>query len=265
MTLFQPVVPQGGLTGYLFLKRTMENQTAFFNKSPDLKLDTDYFKENIASVETVDDLMGDYRMLKVALGAFGLEDDIGNRYFIRQILEQGTKDDTALANKMSDDRYKKMSEAFGFDNFTSPNTQNPGFAAEIVDLFNRQQFEVAVGEQDTSLRLALNAEHALVEVAQDDSSERVKWFSIMGNTPLREVMETALGLPSSFGQMDIDKQVEVFSDRARSQLGLESLSDLADDEVRAGVIQRFLLMDQVQSFNSGMSSGSIALTLLQGG
>ena len=40
----------------------------------------------------------------MALGAFGLQDDINNRYFIRKILEEGTTNEDALANRFSDTR-----------------------------------------------------------------------------------------------------------------------------------------------------------------
>ena len=84
----------------------------------------------------------------------------------------------------------------------------------------------------------------------------------MGTPPLRKVFETAPGLPEGFVGLDIDHQLDTFKDRASSQLGISNISDLADESAREEVVQKFLVRDQISSFNA-QSSGSIALTLLQ--
>ena len=112
--MFQPVIPIGGLGGWRFLQQTYDNQFKAFTQSTQLQRGSDYFRENIGKVETAEDLVGDRRLLTVALGAFGLQDDINSQFFIRKILEEGTANEDALANRFSDPRYKEMSQAFGF-------------------------------------------------------------------------------------------------------------------------------------------------------
>ena len=60
------------------------------------------------------DLVADRRLLKVALGAFGLEGEIDKKAFVRKILEEGTADPASLANRLTDKSYYKLAEAFGF-------------------------------------------------------------------------------------------------------------------------------------------------------
>ena len=259
---FQPIVPASGLTGWVFLTSTLDRQTEVFEKSPQLVRDTDYFTHTIATVGTAEDLVSDRRLMRVALGAFGLQDDINSRAFIQRILEEGTTQDDALANRLSDDRYRKLADAFGFDRPEGPRTQAVGFAAGINNLFRQRSFEIAVGDQDESLRLALNAQRDLAQIADSDDSEDAKWFTIMGTQPLRKVFETALGLPSSFAQLDLDRQLVDFKARATSQLGLNSLADLTDPDRLDKLVERFLLRDQVSQIGA-LSSQSIALTLLQ--
>lgn len=259
---FQPVVPGSGLAGWAFLQSTMQRQTEVFNKSPNLARDSDYFTQNIGAVRTADDLVSDRRLLRVALGAFGLQDDIDSRAFIRKILEEGTRDEGALANRLTDSRYKKLAEAFGFDRLTGPRTAQTGFSSEIVGLYRRRSFEVAVGQQDQALRLGLNAMRELPEIARSDQSENAKWFTIMGTQPLRQVFETVLGLPTGFGKLDLDRQLAIFKGRADRQLGIGKLEELADPAAVEKLVERFLLMDQVKSFGA-QSSNAIALTLLQ--
>ncbi|WGW04668.1 DUF1217 domain-containing protein [Tropicibacter oceani] len=259
---FQPVIVGSGLVGWQFLKATQDTQRQVFEKSADLVRDTDYFKENIGQIKTAEDLVSDRRLLRVALGAFGLQDDINNKFFIRKILEEGGADPQSLANKLSDDRYGAIASAFAFDSPVGARTQLSYFGDEIVAKYREQSFEVAVGDQDDSLRLALNFQRSLPELAEGSGGNDTKWFKVMGTTALRTVFETAMGLPSGFGQLDIDQQLEVFRDKAQSRFGVTEVSELADPEVMEKVVQTYLLQTQVQDFSQS-SAGLVALSLLQ--
>ena len=260
--MFQPVIPTAGLTGWMFLQRTAQSQSEAFNNSPQIMRDTEHFETTIGQIASAEALVEDRRLLRVALGAFGLQDDLDSKYLIRTVLEQGTEAGDALANRLSDDRYKAFAEAFGFGNTGGPRTQDPLFASGITAKFRTRSFEVAVGEQNESMRLSLNADRELLDLARSDGSEDTKWFRILGTPPLRTVFETALGLPEGFGQLDIDQQLNIFKDKARSSLGLGNIDDLADDSVREELVRAFLVRDQLKAI-SFHSSTSIALTLLQ--
>lgn len=261
---FQPVIPMGGLAGWSFLNSTMGTQKQAFDEAPRIVRDTDYFEQKISKVSSAEDLVADRRLFRVALGAFGLQEDLDNRFLIRKILEGGTKNPDALANKLSDSRYKDLAEAFGFAGPSPPRTQSAGFGAEITAAYRTRAFEVSVGESDQALRLAMNAERELAGIATNKAGDKedTLWLRIMGNPPLRQVFETALGLPKSFAQIDLDQQLATFKDRASSQLGLGSLTDLEESALREKLIERFLLRDQIAAASS-LSSTSIALTLLQ--
>jgi len=132
---FQPIIPLTGYTGWRFLQRTMENQKTAFENDPTIQRATEYFKENISKVSTAEDLVSDRRMLSVALGAFGLDDDIDNKFFVQKILEEGTLDDGALANLLSDSRYADFSRTFGFGDFPIPNTVLSDFSDLMVERY----------------------------------------------------------------------------------------------------------------------------------
>lgn len=259
---FQPVIPMGGLVGWVFLNRTLERQSAAFEAAPETTRDTAYFAEKIGEIDTAEQLVSDRRLLRVALGAFGLQDDIDNRFFVRKILEEGTINPDAFANRMSDERYKAFSKAFGFGDFSVPRTKLSYFADEIIGLYRDRSFEAAVGEQDETLRLALNAKRELAEISSDSGSEDTKWFRVMGNAPLRKVFETAFGLPSGFGQLDLDQQLETFRDTAGRQLGNGEIAQFTDETAVEKLVQRFLVRAQVAGTQT-TTAGTIALTLLQ--
>lgn len=261
--MFQPVLPLSGLPGWVMLNRTMDSQTAAFDASPEIRRDTAYFEANIGAVKTAEDLVSDRRLLRVALGAFGLEDDIDNRFLIRKVLEDGVAKPEALANKLSDERYKQLSSAFGFGSVVfGARTGEEGFGAEITAKFRARSFEVAVGQQDETLRLAMNAARELAEIGDDDANDSTKWFRILGTPPLRSVFETAFGLPAGFGQLDIDRQLEIFREAAKDKLGIGSVDDFADEALREKLVETYLLRDQIKAFEA-QTPQSIALTLLQ--
>lgn len=262
--MFRPILPLSGLPGWNMLNRTMDTQRAAFDSAPQTIRDTDYFEARIATVQTAEELVADRRLLRVALGAFGLQDDIDSRYLIRKVLEGGTEDPDALANRLSDDRYRQLSAAFGFGDAVGPRTNQEGFGTEITALFRERTFEVAVGEQDESLRLAMNATREMAEIGADDATDVTRWYRILGTPPLRSVFETALGLPEGIVQMDLDRQLDIFRQAAQDKLGIDSLDAFAEAEARDKLVETYLLRDQIKA-GASMSSQSIALTLLQAG
>lgn len=208
--------------------------------------------------------MGDFRLLRVALGAFGLDDDIGNKYFIKTVLEEGTTDDDALANKLSDKRYLALSRAFGFGDFDTPNTALSTFPNEIAAKFTDRSFETAVGQTNDDMRLALNMRREIGELAKASTSQTTKWFTILGTPPLRVVLEGALNLPTSFGSLPIDRQLKEIQLRAESVLGTSDPADLGKPEMSDLLIQRFLVSGSIEG-SSGINSPAANALILLGG
>ncbi|ARE40395.1 Flagellar basal-body rod protein FlgF [Rhodovulum sp. P5] len=261
---YTPVVPMSGIAGWTFLERTRDLQQQAYNQSQTVQNDVEYFAENIGKVETAEQLVSDYRLLKVALGAFGLQDEIANKFFIQKVLADGVLADDALANKVADKTYYKLSEAFGFNSLTGPETQTEGFAEKITDAYMTRSFEIAVGEQDNAMRLAMNLDRDLADLAESDMSENARWYSIMGSEPLREVFDTAFGLSDYFAALDVDKQLETYRDKADAYFGDEGVSQFADDEKRQELINLFLARSEIASGISGYSPAHTALALLGG-
>ena len=257
-----PAVPFSGNLGWTFLQETREAQQAAFDKSAVVERETEYFRENIGKVSSADDLVADRRLLAVALGAFGLGDDIGNTFFVKKVLEEGTIDEESFANRLGDKRYADMAEAFGFD-LSPPNTVLSDFADKVVSSFKTREFEVAVGQQDTNLRLAMGFERELETLVERSTSDNAVWFGILASNSLRAVFEGAFGLPDGFGAIDIDRHAEVLKERANAFFGAEDPSDLLNEDVQEQLLRRFLVSEET-SASAGSSSASIALALLQG-
>lgn len=260
---YVPAIPLSGYAGWTFLNRTMSSQTTALTTTAQYKRDEDYFRANIGKIDTAEQLVKDRRLLAVALGAFGLDNDINNKFFIQKVLQDGTLNTDALSNRLADKQYQKLSQAFGFGDFSVPSTKLSDFADKILVRYKARQFEAAVGTLNNDFRLALNLQRELPDIAgRTSSSEDAKWFSVMGSTPLRTVFQTALGLPSSTASLDLDQQLTIFKSRARSQFGSETVSQFSEPGAMEKLLKRYLLRSELQSYSqSGVAS--TALTLMQ--
>jgi len=118
--VFTPSILGSGPAGYEFLSRTRAAQQEALARSPRIARETAAFVDGLQSVQTIDDLMADRRMLKVALGAFGLAEDIDNRAFIRKVLGSDLSDARSLANRLADKRYLALARAFNFEGESGP-------------------------------------------------------------------------------------------------------------------------------------------------
>ena len=257
---FQPTIPLAGIAGWRFLQRTQATQEAAFEKGAELKRDIAYFEEKIGSITTPAELVADRKLLKVALGAFGLDSEIDKKAFIRKILEEGTAAPTALANRLTDKSYHKLSEAFGFGDLGGANTADIGFAAKIVEAYKTRAFESAVGDSNNNMRLAMNFRREIAELAAGDGGS---WYSVIGSKPLREVVEKAFGLPSSFAKLDVDKQRDILMDKSSAMFGTDSLTAFQDPAAVEKMIERFLARAQIEDGVTSTSPGAAALMLLQ--
>lgn len=260
---FTPIVPLGGLAGWSFLKRTMPKQTQAFGAQATIKRDEAYFREKIGRVDTAEELVADPRLLRITLSAFGLEADMPNKFFIRKVLEGGTLKTDALANRLANKQYLKLASTFGFGDFTTPRNKISDFADKLLVQYKSARFAAAVGEQNIDLRLALDLETQLRELAGQTMSPRAKWFTVLGSPPLRAVFEKAFGLPTAFGAIDLDRQVKTLETRAAAAFGNSTVEQFSDPDRINELVRRFLARSDSAGTGAGSQSAQVALTLLQ--
>ena len=254
---YTPAIPLSGLAGLRFLERTGEAQRAAHASAPEIQRDIAYFKENIGNVTNAEELVNDRRLLTVVLGSYGLGDEIDKKAFVQRILDDGVDDPNALGSRLNNESYKQMARDLRLDtNF--PRTSFDSIQDKIVSNYLDQSFEISVGEQSESLRLALDFKRRAGDVGERG------WFALMGDSPNRTVLETAMNLPSDIGSLDIDKQKELFEERAFRLFGTREPSEIFSDPAKMDkLVSRYLVLDEVNNGSIGANvRGSTALTLL---
>ncbi|MGB6230698.1 MAG: DUF1217 domain-containing protein [Litorimonas sp.] len=259
-----PIAPSligGSLTGYLFLKETQERQQATFETSPDIERDVESLREKLSQPFTLDDLMGDRQLLRPVLQSFGLEGELDKGAFVRRIIEDGPDDPQGFARRLNNDDFIALADAFKADSEGNIRLSH-GQIEDMIENYQDRAFQIAVGEQEQDLRLALNFEKEISDLAADSSTDRAFWFKVIGNTPLMEVFSTALILPDGLSNLDIEKQADYLQDRASRLIGDDPRAILATKEGAEATVRRFITQRQVEAGPGALTPGASAITLL---
>lgn len=195
---FSPITLGTGITSYNYIARTRATQQALFDQTPLVSREVALAAEKLKDVETSDDLMADRTLLKVALGAFGLEQDLDNRAFIKNILDSDLSDRRSLANRLTDKRYLSLAEAFNFQGADGPRLPDQRSGDELA-------------QEMQSLRSAddLLSDRSLLRA----SLERFGLESNIQNTYfLKQVLESDLSDPTSFANRFDDENLVAFAE-----------------------------------------------------
>ncbi len=261
---YAPVVPLSGLGGWRFLERTQARQQATFDKSPDIQREVQYYKDNIGKITSTKDFVADRRLLGVALGAFGLGAEVDKRAFVRNILDQGTEERTAYANRLGNQKYIDFTNEFSFGN-TGGYVNTTTKTNKIIDKFLEIKFEEAIGKANPNMRLAMTFKREMTVLANKNLSENAGWYRAMGSEPVRKVLEAAFNLPAEFSQIDIDKQKDILIDKAKALFGGSSINLFLDPENMDKAIRRYQIIEQAKQGPSPSTPGYAAVQLLSGG
>lgn len=260
--MFAPVVPLGGYTGFRFLERTYTKQLDALSKSPEIVRNIEYFLANAAKPQSAEEFVQDRRLMQVALGAFGLDDEIDKRALVRRILEEGVIESRSFANRLNDKAYQDLALEIGFaegGSFLKLESRRD----EIAERYRIRQFERAVGEVDVDMRLALNFRREITALAGQGLSSSAGWFRVLGSQPLRQVIEGAFNLPSEFAQLDVDAQRELLEEKTAARYDGKSVAVFSDPEAVDDALRRFFLNAQIKAGQQPYSPGATALALLQ--
>jgi hypothetical protein len=92
-------------TDYKRIAANMDRSLALTSAKPQVALETKYYLANIGKVRSIDDFVGNTRLFRFAMTAFGLEDMATAKGFVKKILTDGVADSKSLANRLADTRF----------------------------------------------------------------------------------------------------------------------------------------------------------------
>lgn len=249
-----------GYAGWRVLNRTMAAQQAVIARDPALNRDHAYFREKMTSVASAEEFVSDFRLMRTALTAAGLETDVRNRFFIRKVLESDLTDPKSFANRLSDKRYAALARSVT----AAMGSKGQPAVDRIVGNHRQAELEARVGAVDPDLRVALYTRRELGAIAAAPSTENTKWYQILGSSPLRKVVAGAFGFGTSYSKLPLDRQLDEFKAAADKMFGTSDPKGLAEPQNMEKLIQRFLIRSQAAQGLQGLQgSYATALQLLR--
>lgn len=241
------------LAAYKSVTRDLKGSLERTAKDPFVARETKYFLDTIGKIKSSKEFVANPRLLTYAATAFGLGDVAGSKALIKKLLDEGIDSPSALANRLSDSRYRAFAEAFNFNRYGSATTAFDRAQQGTADAYIRQTLEVRQGESNNSVRLALYFTRKAPELTST--------LGILADKAVFEVVRTALGLPISIVNGDLEKQVASIEKKIKVQ-------DFKDPAKLDKFLKRFFAMSEISGGGqvasaSGVSIGSSLLAQIQ--
>ena len=233
---------------YRQITADLTKSLAKVQKEPVVKRESDYYLANIGNIKSIDDFMKNDRIYRYAMKAFGLDDMINAKAYMRKVLTEGTDSSSAFAMKLTDKRFQEFADTFNFKSYGATATAFSRTQQGTVDRYVRAALESEAGSQSEGLRMALYFQRKISSVTST--------YGILADKVLYSVVTTALGLPSAMSSQDIDRQAKVIASRF-------NLEDMKDTTKLNAFLTRFSAMYDIKNGTSATTSNP-ALGLIQG-
>lgn len=152
--------------------------------------ETSYYLSNISNVKSVDDLMGDDRLLTYAMAAFGLDAATEPPERIRQMLEGGVADPNSPANTSPNKKYADFVAAFDFVKYGDQTTSRDPIQKIVPS-------EYMTGTGLTLIKPNSDYINAEVKYYNDNISQVKSIDDLLANKRLLTVALAAYGLDAA--------------------------------------------------------------------
>ena len=191
-------------TDYRTLTSNFTTSVVRKSSEPAIKKDIQYFQDNIGKVKTIDDFLGDNRLYTFAMKAYGLDDMIPNKGFMRKVLlGEADASGRVLVNRLQDARYQDFATAFNFraygDDPSKPVTLDDETRELVQQLGGVKTTQQKRAEYDAATE---NTAEYIWNIAQYTHTTD----DIVADSKLSEFVRTAVGLPPASADDDDDTQ-----------------------------------------------------------
>lgn len=232
----------GAQTAFRVVQRQGEALQDRFESRKDNQAAMARFREVAAKITDVDSLLRDRRTLQTVLEAFQLESEIDKRGIIRKILTEPPSEQTSLANRLTDQRWRQLAQAFA--------TSQP-LAIEAADValittttlagFTMNRMAGLTAEQVTALSTTQVAALQTTQIAA---------FSVAGLAGLeaRDIAALSTGQIRAIESQDI----AALSTRQIRALASTQLAALTTQQLQAMNTEQLAVLNRFQS--SGLTN-----------
>ena len=212
------MIPISGLdtsTALRLVDATRDKQIEILQASPEHGRAITSFRERIANVATVEQLIEDRELYVFTMRAFGLEDQIFGKALVRKVLESDPEDRNSLVNRLTDPRFQEMQEVLGFgeNGIGNTNVLDAAWQESMVDRYLEALFVSGVYEQNSDVGAVLEFRRRVVDIESP--------IDILRDADTASFIRRALGLPDVIGTANIDRQADLIA----SRLDIEKIAE----------------------------------------
>lgn len=233
------------VSSYQQIVRNIDRSIGMIAERPEVRREAGYYLANIRSVKSVDDFMRNDRLYSFAMTAFGLKDMVYARAFMRKVLTEGVDGSKSFALQLADPRFREFAETFNFARYGGTAIAFERAQQGTLDRYMRVQLEADAGKTDEGLRLALYFQRKATSVASV--------YGLMADPALYKVVQTALGLPAAYSNVDVDSQASFI----RSKINVE---DFLDPGKLDSFITRFTAKWQAANSSAALNVPQVGLS-----
>lgn len=218
------------------------NRTA---SDPIVTRQTEYFKENIGKVTSLEEFLDDYQLYSYAMKAHGLEEMTYAKAFMKKVLESDLSDENSFANKLADERYRNFAASFQFS-AAKADLQTDAQQAELLE-----KYEASLAAQSDTLEADAFYYESMIDKVTSVSG-------LVNNSRLMTIALEAHGIDGTYYTKDHLSKV-LTSDLSDPNSYVNQMVDNG-----AANASKFLKLAQAFSFNAdGTLSGATAQTAAQ--
>ncbi len=230
---------------YLAISNNLTRYQTMTADKPAVKTASEYYAANIGKVASIQDLVGNYRLLSFALSAYGLGNEVNSTALVTQVLEGGVSSSTSLANTLGNPNWAKFAKAFDFVGSGAASISTSSAIKTTTSDYVEQTLESDQGEEDPGVQLALYFQRV--------APSATTGLDIMGDENLLDVVQTIFGLPPETTGTDVDTEAQEITQ-------LMPMSDLQDPKKLQQLTERFTAMYDLD-YGAGGADASTPLTV----
>jgi hypothetical protein len=210
--------------------------------------DIAYFKSVAATITTPDALLKNYRALSFVATAYGLGSQVDQTAILKKLMTQDPTATTSLAQQLSDNNYRTFANAMS--NWSPPPFSTQSGIDAAISGYQQHAFDTAIGTDSVPLQEA--------DYFTNNAKGLTTIYQLMSDPALLNVVTTALGIPSSFGNLSFDQQVSILKPRV-------DMTQFSTADGIAKFVSKYLTMDQLNQVTSGTAASSPLLALFGSG
>ncbi|WP_162651428.1 DUF1217 domain-containing protein [Lentilitoribacter sp. Alg239-R112] len=209
-------------------------------KSTKEKVDEDvkYYREEIAKIDTLDDLVKNQKLIDFLAKSERLKPDELKPEFLKKLLMSDQNDPKSFLNQQTDVRYKKIFGSFNFnENGSVASTKTNGVQnnrglAETQNFYITQSIEEEAGVDSVGARLALYFERKAPTISS--------LYEILADKALGDFVRTALSIPAETASGSLDSQKALMERYIKAE-------DLQKPEKIRELVTKFLALHDIEN------------------